>query len=96
MKELNITADQLLNREKKLRRDIKLWRFKGKVKRYAGRLVSKINLRTVMIACILIVLTGVEIKLAYIQRGYFAVGGEYLIIPMAAFINVAYKSRRRK
>lgn len=96
MKELNITADQLLDREKKLRRDIKLWRFKGKVKRYTGRLVSKINLRTVITACILVVLTGVEIKLAYIQRGYFAIGGEYLIIPMAAFIHITYKSSRRK
>ena len=95
MKELNITADQMLKREKKLRRDIKIRRLRFKLSRYV-RITGRTKLRKAAVLSAFIAITYIAAKSAYIQRGYFAIGSEYLIIPMAAFIHIAYKNRRRK
>ncbi len=31
-------------------------------------------------------LTPMSIRAAYIQRGYFAIGGEYLVLPLALLV----------
>lgn len=40
-----------------------------------------------------VILTGISIKVAYTERGYFAYGGEYFILPLLLmFVSVIKKS----
>lgn len=52
----------------------------------------KIILKNWLLLTVGLVLTAICVKVAYEERGYIAVGGEWLVIPLLAAIKAIIKS----
>ncbi len=63
-------------------------KFKGK----AIKLLDKVTITNMFTIAMILILQYISVKAAYVQRGYSAYGGEYLIIPIALLI---YFTRRK-
>lgn len=46
--------------------------------------------------CIGCVLTGIALRIAYAERGYTAIGAEWLIIPMAFVVELFFRNLFRR